>query len=127
MQHTRSSNNKINKLQERSLRIFYEDYTKKTKIRQFIRQILKNWLLKYIKIKNNIAPKIVSDLFPVNNNYYSLRTNPDFVLSRPKIVGKRTESIRYLGPKIWHDSPENGKLKRKVIKDADSANHSFQI
>ena len=27
MQHTRSLNNKINKLQERSLRIVYEDYT----------------------------------------------------------------------------------------------------
>ena len=59
------------------------------------------------KIKNNTAPKIVSDLFPVNNNYYSLRRNPDFLLSIPKTVSKGTEAIRYLGPKIWHDLPED--------------------
>ena len=75
---------------------------------------MKNRLFKYIKIKNNTAPKIVSDLFPDKNNYYSLRWNPDFVLSRPKAVGKGTEAIRYLGPKIWHDLPEDIKLTKSL-------------
>ena len=91
MQHTRSLNNKINKLQERSLRIVYEDYTssfdnllKKDKNKTIHQKNIEKLAIQMYKIKNNIAPKIVSDLFPVNNNYYSLRRNPDFLLSRPK-------------------------------------------
>ena len=117
MQHTRSLNNKINKLQERSLRIVYEDYTssfdnllKKDKNKTIHQKNIEKLAIQMYKIKKNTAPKIVSDLFPVNNNYYSLRRNPDFLLSRPKTVSKGTEAIRYLGPKIWHDLPEDIKL-----------------
>ena len=121
MQHTRSLNNKINKLQERSLRIVYEDYTssfdnllKKDKNKTIHQKNIEKLAIQMYKIKNNIAPKIVSDLFPVNNNYYSLRRNPDFLLSRPKTVSKGTEAIRYLGPKIWHDLPEDIKLTESL-------------
>ena len=121
MQHTRSLNNKINKLQERSLRIVYEDYTssfdnllKKDKNKTIHQKNIEKLAIQMYKIKNNNAPKIVSDLFPVHNNYYSLRRNPDFLLSRPKTVSKGTEAIRYLGPKIWHNLPEDIKLTESL-------------
>ena len=97
MQHTRSLNNKINKLQERSLLIVYEDYTssfdnllKKDKNKTIHQKNIEKLAIQMYKIKYNTAPKIVSDLFPVNNNCYSLRRNSDFVLSRPKTVSKGT-------------------------------------
>ena len=121
MQHTRSLNNKINKLQERSLRIVYEDYTssfdnllKKYKNKTIHQKNIEKLAIQMYKIKNNTAPKFFTDLFTVNNNYYSLRRNPDFLLSRPKTVSKGTEAIRYSGPKIWHDLPEDIKLTESL-------------
>ena len=76
MQHTRSLNNKINKLQERSVRIVYEEYTssfdnllKKDKNKTTHQKNIEKLTIQMYKIKNNTAPKIVSGLFPVNNNY----------------------------------------------------------
>ena len=68
---------------------------KKDKNKTIHQKNIEKLAIQMYKIKNNIAPKIVSDIFPVNNNYYSLRRNPDFLLSRPKTVSKGTEAIRY--------------------------------
>ena len=77
LQHTRSLNNKINKLQERSLRIVYEDCTssfdnllKKDKNKTIHQKNIEKLAIQMYKIKNNTTPNIISDLFPVNNNYY---------------------------------------------------------
>ena len=68
-----------NKLQEHSLQIVYEDYTasfdslwKKDKNKTIHQKNIEKLAIQMYKIKNNTAPKIVCDLFPVNNNCYSL-------------------------------------------------------
>ena len=88
-------NNMINKLQEHYLQIVYEDYTssfdnvlKKDKNKTIHQRNIEKLSIQMYKIKNNTAPKIVSDLLPVNNNCYSPRRNADCVLSRPKLLVK---------------------------------------
>ena len=39
------------------------------------------------------------------NNFYSLRSQPDFQIPRIKTSLKGAESVRYLGPVIWNNIP----------------------
>ena len=81
--HSRKLNNRINNIQERSLRIIYEDYTstfeelleKDKSVTIHIRnvQIL---AIELYKVVNNIAPEILKGVFPLKeNNVYEFE-NP---------------------------------------------------
>ena len=49
-----------------------------------------------------MAPKIVTEIFPLRpQDQYNLRSWSDFTLQIVRTVNYGTESIRYLGPKIW--------------------------
>ena len=48
------------------------------------------------------------------NNQYNLRNHNDFVIPRVNTVYHGTESITYLGPKIWDIVPEEFKQKRSL-------------
>ena len=52
------------------------------------------------KVKNGIAPKIISDIFKLTNPIYNLRNKRDFVSNHETTVCFGTESISYLGPKL---------------------------
>ena len=39
------------------------------------------------------------------NNFYSLRSQPDFQIPRTNTTLKGTESVRYFGPVIWNNIP----------------------
>ena len=70
MLHARGTNNRLNRLHERSLRIVYDNYTsdfdslleldKSVNIHQRNLQILATLLY---KIKNNIATEIIQEMF----------------------------------------------------------------
>ena len=53
------------------------------------------------KVKNVIAPKIISDIFKVSRTTYNLRNKTDFLSNHVKTVYVSTESLSYLGPKFW--------------------------
>jgi len=117
MCHSRKNNRKINRLHERCLRTIYNDkqstfnelLEKDGSVSIHIRniQILGTEMFKMSK---GLSPPIMENVFTLREeNHYNLRQNSQF--SRPFVrsVFYGTESISYLGPKIWDMLPESYK------------------
>ena len=76
------------------------------------------------KVANGMAPDIVSEIFQQKNKHpYLLRQNPIFYAPRIKSVYNGTESVSFLGPKIWQLVPVEmkkieslEKFKKKIRK-----------
>ena len=67
------------------------------------------------KVKHKLRPDITSDIFKERtNNQYTLRNRNHFVIPRVHTVYHGTESITYLGPKIWDIVPEEIKQKKSL-------------
>ena len=72
--------------------------------------------IKMYKVKNELAPMITANVFTtIPGNHYNLRNYNDFRLPFARTVYHGTESISYLGPKIWDIVPI-------VIKNVQSLN-----
>ena len=93
MSHSRTINNKINKLHEKCLRIIYND--KKSFFKELIEidksvpiQIKNLQVLttEMFKVCRNISPPIVRQLFQLRNNDYNLRQFSQFNLPNVKSV-----------------------------------------
>ena len=115
MCHSRENNNKINRLHERCLRIVYNDYISPfedlLKIDGSISMHNKNLqslAIEMFKIVNDMSPEIVSEIFAKKESHpYSLRENPFFYAPKINSVYNGTESISFLGPKIWEIVPRS--------------------
>ena len=111
MWHSHVNNKKINKLHKRCLRIVYNDkqssfnelLEKDGSVSIHIRniQILATEMYKLI---NNLSPPIMNRVFELD-----LRQISQFSRSLVRSVYHGTESISYLGPKIWYKLPEDHK------------------
>ena len=105
MCHNRTLNNRINKLQERALHLvhnentssFYELLQKDNSFTIHQRKIQKLALEKY-RVQHRKAPKIMC--VP-----YNLRQDVSFRSDNIKTVLYGTETLSYLGPKIWNLVP----------------------
>ena len=101
MFHSRQLSQKINKIQERALRITYKDtestfdellqkdcavtiHTKKL-------QIL---MTEMYKTKNELNPSFMQEVFRENTTPYNLRNNNEFIQPRVRSVSNGTESVR---------------------------------
>ena len=107
MCHSRTVNNKINKLRERCLRIVYHDN------KSSFKEILETNKSALMHIKNlqvlatgsfttykNISPSILRQI--LRNNDYNLRQFSQFNLLNVRIASCETESIPFLCQKIWN-------------------------
>ena len=68
-----------------------------------------------LKVKNNVTPEIIKELFAPKMSSYDLCNNNSFKRRRVKSVWHGTESVSYLGPKIWDLVPNE-------IKESESLN-----
>ena len=68
-----------------------------------------------LKVKNNIALKIMKELLAPKMSLYDLRNNNSFKIRRVNSVRNGNESVTYLGPKIWDLVPNE-------IKEFESLN-----
>ena len=82
MFHSRSLNNKINSLYERALRITYgdrlssfENLLKKDNSVSIHHRNIQALATEMFKVKNNIAPEIMKELFTSKMSSYDLRNN----------------------------------------------------
>ena len=130
MFHSRELNHKINAIHERSLRITFKDRTstfeellKKDNSVSIHQRNLQVLATELYKIKNNMAPEILNDVFQLRTSSYNLRTNSNFYSRPVHFVYNGTESFSFLGPKIWELVPEDIKksgslevFKRKIKK-----------
>ena len=114
MCHSRGLNNRINKLLERSLRILYQD--KKSDFETLLKndksvtihvRNLHYLVTEFYKVKNNISPEIMRDMFHFQENgNYNLRSGTHLASRdmRTTLLGK--ETVSNLRAKIWPLLPE---------------------
>ena len=71
------------------------------------------------KVRDNCSPEIMNKAFPINEPIYeyNLRNTSDFAARRiKKEVRYGSESLSYLGPRLWNILPDEYK-KTQSIKD----------
>ena len=113
MFHSRSLNNKINRLHERCLRIIYNDkhsnfdvLLEKDNSVSIHHNNIHSLAIEMYKVANGISPEIMKDVFQIRNiSHYNLRYAPTFVTENIHCVYNGSESASYLGPKIWEQIP----------------------
>ena len=120
MLHSRKLNNRINKIHERSIRMVYRDYETqynellKIDNSQTIHQInLQKLMIEIFKIKNGIAPTIISNIFELVDLPYNLRIDLKIKSNNINTVFYGTESLSFLAPRLWNQLPN-------IYKNANS-------
>ena len=59
------------------------------------------------KVRKGFSPAIITELFEhKEEHYYNLRNNAEFSIPAIRTVYHGSESISYLGPKIWNILPD---------------------
>ena len=109
MFHSRPLNNKIKSINEKSLRITYQDHistfqellNKNNSISIYHRN-LEVLVTEMFKIHRGLSPGILREIFVLKINLYNLRRNNIFFERRQvHYVYHGTESLSFLGSKTW--------------------------
>ena len=129
MCHSRTLNNKINRLHERALRVVYnnEDLTfqqllAKDKSLTIHEKNLQKLAVEMYKVKHNLCPVPLQEIFNLGNPQ-NLRNDKVWDIPRVRTVNNGIETIRYRGPKTWdlvpHDIKASKSLSEFKIKIKD--------
>ena len=112
MFHSRITKNKINRLHERCMRLIYGDKTssfeellEQDKSVSIHTRNLQMLVTEMFKVYRSMSPPIFSELFRGRDICYNLQSNSNFAVPHVKSVFHGSESISYLGPKIWDIVP----------------------
>ena len=123
MMHNRTLNNKINKLHERALRIAldddissYSDLLVKSESYTIHERNLQKLATLMYKVKNNLSPKIVSNIFSKFLAPYVFRNEKVWETGNVRTTLYGTETISYRGPQIWKYVP-NDIRNSKTLKE----------
>ena len=108
MFQTRRPNNKINSIHERALRIKYQDNTSvfqellnKDNSVSIHHRNLQVLATEIFKIHRGLSPEILRETFVSEACSYDLHRNDTFEKRQVHSVYHGTESLSFLGPKIW--------------------------
>ena len=66
------------------------------------------------KIRNNLTPEFLNEIFQERSVPYNLRGNNPFRCRRANSVYHDIESLAFLGPKIWVSVPDEIKTSENV-------------
>ena len=121
MFHSRTLNNRINKIHERALRLVYNDnistfselLTKDGSFCIHHRNIQKLAIEMY-KVKHNISPPLMNDIFIPKQNTYNLRNSQVWEIRPVKSVYNGTETLSFRGPKTWDMLPNDIKISESL-------------
>ena len=113
MFHSRTLNERINKIHERALRIVYKDNTssfedlllKDNSVTIHERNI-QTLAIELYKVANRLSPRIMDLVLPLKEKIRYPGENI-FRTTNVKTVTWGTESLRHMGPKIWSAIPED--------------------
>ena len=115
MFHSRTLNNRINKIHERTFRLAYKNETflsfhdliKRDRSVSIHQKNLQIPEIDPIRQKNDLGPKIMKDTCHFIQKPYNLRNNPELQSRRNRTVYFGTESISSLAPKMWELIPSD--------------------
>ena len=112
MNHSRALNNRINGLHKRALSLVYSDFSssyseilEKGKSVTIHHRNLQTLAYEIFKVRNNMVPEILTEIFPQKESNYSLRNSTALQGRSIKTVMYGSETISSLGPKIWNILP----------------------
>ena len=124
---SRTSNDMINKIHERALRLILNDHTSDfdtllqnnndTCNRHRNIQAL---MIEIYKMKNNLNPPIMDNMFERRNNTYNLRNFQEFATKRKRTVKMGLETLNYRSPQLWSILPENLRQINSLVQFKES-------
>ena len=121
MFHSRGLNNKINSIHERALRITYgnkistfQQLLEKDNSVSIYHSNLQALAIEMFKISNNLSPDIVKEIFQKRIVPYNLRSENSFMSRQVNSLYHGTESLSFLGPKIWEQVPQEIKESENI-------------
>ena len=106
MFHSRHTNNTINRLHERALRIAYDDVSTFDQLRAMDKsfcihhQNIQRFLIEIYKALHDISGNSLKNLFVKQESTISLRPKPGPVVPSVNSVLKGKSSLKYFGPVI---------------------------
>ena len=119
---TSKVNSKTNHLQERSLRIVYNDYItsfedllKKDNSFKIHHKNIQSLAIELVKVEKGIANPILCDIFPLRFIDYNVRSQTDFSVSSVNITHFGLNSLRYFASKASNMVP----LEIKNLNDVE--------
>ena len=121
MFHSRTCNNKINRLHEKALRTVYGDF--KSKFDELLEDSsfsihhrnIKTLAIQTFKFLNGLSPKIMNEVFQIKSPApYYLRDKHELYSRNPKTVAYGTESVSFMAPKIWSIVPQELKNSQSL-------------
>ena len=106
MFYGRALNTKVNKIQERALRIVYEnshaDYETLLKLDNAVpihQRNLQYLMIEIYKTKNSLNPSFMSEIIEARDVQYDLQNKNTLGIANGRTNG--IETVRYLGQKLW--------------------------
>ena len=106
-----SGTRRLERVQERGLRVVFKDKQSsyqqllvKAKLPSLYNRRLQDICILMYKVKHNLFPRTICDMFLTNNHTYNLRQK-DFYQPSFNTVTHGKHSIRYLGPRLWSKIP----------------------
>ena len=98
----KKNGHKIEKIQERALRIIYRNYD--SLYPELLDKRLRSMLLHVFKSLKGMNAKCLNDMFSVKQNEYSMRQAVKLVQPRRKTTTSGLKTVSYLGAKLWNDN-----------------------
>ena len=112
----RQSNNLINKVHERALKLIYQDNCNfevlLEKQHDFLihQRNLQVLMTEFYKIVNGIAPPITNSLFTFRLNQHNLRNFQELSTEKRNTVNYSLKTVTYRAPVLWEKLPSDYKL-----------------
>ena len=107
MFHNRSLNNRVTKIHDRALRLVYQNtnlsFSEVLELENVVtihQRNLKVVVTEILKVKNNLSPEIMKQVFDFQEPYYNLRSQTSqFRKENIKTTHYGIPSVKFLGPK----------------------------
>ena len=106
----KTNSQKVEKIQERALKIIYRDYESsydellnKAKVPTLLIARLRLLLCEVFKSLRGLNPKYISEMFVVKELPYDLRNDTELYQQKMRTTTYGLRSVKYTGAKLWND------------------------